>query len=275
MTKATSTDTAGLLPCDLHTHTSFSDDCDVDPVTMLEGAAASGIKTLAVTDHHDPGYPDPEFPFLLDTDTYFRTMADFRDRYRDRMEILIGMEIGIKEGSLKAASDAVNSHPFDMVIGSFHCMRRNDMYRYDFRNSDIAYEISDFYAYMHECLKHFDDFDVIGHFSILDRYIGSIYDYSDVEDEIDGILKLLISRGKGIEINTSSFRYGTPEWLPRRSILKRYRELGGEILTFGSDAHSPEYYRYHFADAVKLASELGFRYYSIFRGRTPSFIPLP
>ena len=112
---------------------------------------------------------------------------------------------------------------------------------------------------MYDCLKKFDNYDVVGHFSILDRYIGRLYDYTPLEGVIDDILRLMIQKGKGIEINTSSFKYGTGTWLPRESILKRFRELGGEILTFGSDAHSPEHYRFHFADAVEFAKSLGYR----------------
>lgn len=155
------------------------------------------------------------------------------------------MEIGILKGHFEEARRAVDSYPFDVIIGSFHCTRNDDMYRYDFAHADGPAELEDFYTYMYECLKEFQDFDIAGHFSILDRYIGTLYDYGAVEDQIDEILKLLINNGKGLEINTSSFKYGTGTWLPRRSILSRYLNLGGEILTFGSDAHNPFYYQYH------------------------------
>ena len=95
------------------------------------------------------------------------------------------------------------------------------------------------------------------------------------QDTIDEILKLLINNGKGLEINTSSFKYGTGTWLPRRSILSRYLNLGGEILTFGSDAHDPFYYQYHFNDAVEFARSIGFRYYCKFHQRKPEFCKLP
>ena len=185
------------------------------------------------------------------------------------------MEIGILKGHFEEARRAVNSYPFDVIIGSFHCTRNDDMYRYDFAHADGPAELEDFYTYMYECLQEFQDFDIAGHFSILDRYIGTLYDYSPVEDQIDEILKLLIRNGKGLEINTSSYKYGTGTWLPRRSILSRYLNLGGEILTFGSDAHDPFYYQYHFNDAVEFARSIGFRYYCKFRQRKPEFFPLP
>ena len=109
-----------------------------------------------------------------------------------------GMEIGILKGHFEEARRAVDSYPFDVIIGSFHCTRNDDMYRYDFAHADGPAELVDFYTYMYECLKEFQDFDIAGHFSILDRYIGTLYDYGAVEDQIDEILKLLINNGKAV-----------------------------------------------------------------------------
>ncbi len=263
-----------MINCDFHTHTGFSDDCDVSVDDMLCGAAQQGIKILAVTDHYDPGYPDPAFPFTIDFEKYQRTMMKARERYNGIMDIRIGLEVGIMEGQLDEARKIIDAFPYDIIIGSFHCHRGYDLYTYDFTGVDGPSMLKDFYSYMYDCLKIFDDYDIIGHFSILDRYIGRIYDYGPFYDIIDEILKIMVKKDKGIEINTSSFKYGTGTWLPRESILKRYRELGGKILTFGSDAHSPQYYRYHFNDAVELARSLGYRYYCTFRQRNPEFTPL-
>ena len=90
-------------------------------------------------------------------------------------------------------------------------------------------------------------------------------------DIIEDTLKTIIYDGKGIEINTSSFKYGTGIWLPREEVLSLYRQLGGEILTFGSDSHSPEYFQYHFDEAHELARSLGFKYQCTFKNRTPEF----
>ena len=260
--------------CDFHTHTGFSDDCYVSVEDMLKGAADQGIKTLAVTDHYDPGYPDPEFPFTIDFKKYQETMMAAREKYRGIMDIKIGLEVGIMEGQFDAANSIIDAFPYDIILGSFHCLRDTDLYTFDFTGVDGPAMLEDFYTYMYDCLRKFDNYDVVGHFSILDRYIGELYDYAPFEDVIDEILRLLVSSGKGLEINTSSFKYGTGTWLPRESILRRYKELGGEILTFGSDAHSPEHYRFHFDDAVELARAIGFRYYCIFDQRKPEFLPL-
>lgn len=263
-----------MIDCDFHTHTGFSDDCYVSVEDMLAGAAAKGIKTLGVTDHYDPGYPDPEFPFTIDFDKYQRTMLKAREQYNGVMDIMIGLEVGIMEGQFEESNRVINAFPYDVIIGSFHCLRGIDLYTCDFTNVDGPAMLEDFYTYMYDCLKVFDNYDIAGHFSILDRYIGKLYDYAPLADIIDESLKLMVQQGKGIEINTSSFKYGTGTWLPRESILSRYLELGGEILTFGSDAHSPEHYQFHFNDAIEMAKSLGFKYYCKFKQRKPEFFAL-
>lgn len=263
-----------ILRCDMHTHTGFSDDCDVPMADMLAAAYSSGIETLAVTDHYDPGYPDPEFPFIPDFPAYHEALTKYRSEYSGRMEILAGLETGIMEGQFEAAQNAARGFDYDFIIGSFHCLRSLELHTFDFSSIDKQDFIEDFYTYVYDCLRKYSDYDILGHLSLPDRYLGKICDYSSVADVIDSILRHAVQNGKGLEINTSSFRYGTDIWLPRSSILKRYLELGGEILTFGSDAHSPEYYRFHFDDAAELARTLGFRYYSIFRQRRPEFYRL-
>lgn len=263
-----------LIDSDFHTHTGFSDDCDISYRDMIAGAYERGVRTLAVTDHYDPGYPDPEFPFILRFEEYQKSLEEIRNEYAGRMDIKIGLEVGILQGQFEAANEIINAYPYDFILGSFHCYRDWDLYKFDYSSIEHSKLLEDFYVWMYECLKEFSNFDVVGHFSILDRYIGKLYDYNPVEDVIDEILKILVARGKGLEINTSSFKYGTGTWLPRESILRRFKELGGEVLTFGSDSHYPEYYQYHFNDAVELAKSIGFRYHCKFTQRKPEFVKL-
>lgn len=260
-----------LPDCDMHTHTGFSDDCDIPMEDMMDAAYRSGIRTIAVTDHYDPGYPDPDFPFLPDFAAYHKALTAQQEKYAGHMEILAGLEVGIMEGQFEAAEKAVCGFDYDFIIGSFHCLHDLELHTFDFSQTDRMAFIEEFYTYVYDCLKKYKNYDILGHLSLPDRYLGEICDYSGVSDIIDSILGLAVENGKGLEINTSSFKYGTDMWLPRPSILKRYLELGGEILTFGSDAHEPRHYRYHFEDAVSFARELGFRYYSTFRQRKPEF----
>ena len=47
--------------------------------------------------------------------------------------------------------------------------------------------------------------------------------------------------------------------------------MGGEIITIGSDAHTPEGIANGFNRAAEVLSECGFKYYTIFENRLPEF----
>jgi histidinol-phosphatase (PHP family) len=257
---------------DYHTHTFFSSDSDAPMEEMILSAISRGIKEYAITDHYDPGYYDPEFPFDLDFPEYWKSLLHYSSKYADEISIAKGIEIGIMEGSFKEADHAVSSYPFDFVIGSFHGMPSEDFYDIDFSSVENKKKYTDdFYMYMYRCLSAYDNYDVLGHFTILDRYIGELLDFTPFEDISRQILKMIIDKGKGIELNTSSFHYGSETWLPREFILSSFLELGGEILTIGSDAHSTKYQQHHFDESVDFLKSLGFRYYCTFKERKASF----
>ncbi|MDE7287176.1 MAG: histidinol phosphate phosphatase, partial [Lachnospiraceae bacterium] len=95
--------------------------------------------------------------------------------------------------------------------------------------------------------------------------------YDKYKDLLDPILETLIEKEKGLEVNTGAIRYGLKELNPCTGILKRYRALGGEIITTGSDAHEPSAIAYGFTQAAEILSACGFRYYTTFEKRTPEF----
>ena len=132
-------------------------------------------------------------------------------------------------------------------------------------------------------------FDVYGHIDYIIRYTPTqqknkaqgIIDetymdrcFRDSSDMIDEILRLLLAKGKGIEVNTAGIKYGLGHTNPQEKVLKRYRELGGEIITVGSDAHETKHLAYAFEGIPELLRKCGFRYYTEFRKRKPEMIPL-
>ena len=132
-----------------------------------------------------------------------------------------------------------------------------------------------FYKYVYDCLSVYKDYDVLGHINVIDRYGPYVPAYLDLMDMVTEILKLIIDDGKGIEINTSSFRYGMGDYTtPSHDILLRYHELGGEIITVGSDAHCTR----DVGDGIKWAYDkmksVGFQYVTTFSQRKPSFLKL-
>jgi histidinol-phosphatase (PHP family) len=127
-------------------------------------------------------------------------------------------------------------------------------------------------------IRAIKDFDVLGHIDYIVRYgkeKEKYYSYTKFSDEIDEILKYLIAHGKGIELNTAGFKYGLGFCHPHPEILKRYCELGGEIITIGADGHKPEHIAYDFEKVAPILRECGFKYYTEFKERKPVFKQLP
>ncbi|MBQ9930799.1 MAG: histidinol-phosphatase HisJ family protein [Firmicutes bacterium] len=259
---------------DYHTHTFFSDDANIPMDEMIEAACKAGITEMAITDHYDPLYPDPDYTFLLDFEAYQKALEKAQATFKDRITIVKGMELGLQSHALEECSRAANAYPYDFIIGSFHCAQGFDLYRRDllFKDRTVEEVYIGFYTYMKDCLARFEDFNVVGHFNIIDRYSPEIAKDSLTKELREDILRNLAERGKGIEINTSSYRYKMGRrTTPTLDILKTFKKVGGEVITIGSDAHYPEHVGDHHADAVALAKEAGFRYVATFRERKPSF----
>lgn len=262
---------------DYHTHTAFSDDAEVPMENMIISAIKKGVKEIAVTDHFDPDYPDPEFPFLIDFYSYYRDLLMYEEAYAGKIDIIKGIEIGIQHGkTINKCKYIAGSFGYDFIIGSFHCFNGHDLYKYGYVREKTEKTVMEFYEYMLSCLEQFNNYDVLGHFNIIDRYLPYVPDYDQYMDVIAAILRLLIRNGKGIEINTSSFRYGMGErTTAAKEILLLYKDLyldkfapsEAPIITVGSDAHSSEYIAYKYFDTVEYMKSLGFEKLSLFKER--------
>ena len=172
----------------------------------------------------------------------------------------------------------VEKYHFDYIIGSSHLCRGMDASYEDFykgRTEEEAYE--EYFENSLENLKSFSDFDAYGHFDFVVRYgpnMDDEYSYAKYRHAIDRILRYLIENGKGIEINTGGLKKGMRDLHPCIDIIKRYKSLGGEIITVGSDAHIPTNITYGFKRAEEVLKECGFQYYTVFEQRKPVFIKL-
>ena len=178
----------------------------------------------------------------------------------------------------KKLQEVVNHYQFDQVICSSHVVDGIDLYYKDFyvgKEEQEAYLA--YFTSILENLDGFTDFDVYGHIDYVVRYgpnTNKYYSYEAYKDVLDAILQKLVSLGKGIEINTGGFKYGLGHPNPTEDILKRYRELGGEIITIGADAHEPKYVGYAFEKVTPILINAGFRYFTVFQERKPVFLPL-
>ncbi len=119
----------------------------------------------------------------------------------------------------------------------------------------------------------FDDFDTLGHMDYVIRYWRKdghkIYSYSEYTDVLDAILKTLIKKDKALEVNTMGYNHKLDGPNPSYEVLTRYKELGGELLTIGSDAHLAENIGYRFQDTEARLKAIGFTSYTVYKNRKP------
>lgn len=263
---------------DQHMHCNFSGDSDALPEDMIKAGIAHGLSGICFTDHLDYDYPEEPNIFLLDFDNYFKVLSDLREKYTDKISVNIGIELGLQTQAAGQNLAVAEKYPFDFIIGSSHVVNHMDPYYPEFfagRDEDAAY--MEYFESVLENINSGVDFDVYGHIDYVVRYgpnKNAFYTYEKFKDIIDEILTQLISKGKGIEVNTGGFKYGLGHPNPTEDIIKRYRELGGEIITMGADAHVPEYVAYEFDKTAQIIKNCGFKYHTVFKNRKAEFIPL-
>ena len=189
-----------------------------------------------------------------------------------------GIEIGLQPHITDKNNAVTKKYPFDLVIGSSHVVNGIDPYYPAFYKGKTEHEAyTEYFESILDNLHSGADFDVYGHIDYVVRYgpdKNKYYSYEKYADIIDAILKEIISQGKGIELNTAGFKYGLGHPNPTESVLKRYHELGGEIITVGADAHKPEHVAYDFDRVSNILKDAGFMYYTVFENRVPAFIKL-
>lgn len=276
------TTTHDTIPRDYHMHTYYSTDSNAPMKSMIRSAIEKGMTEIALTDHVDfdfPGdYTKGEAPFMVDYHQYLQEFLPLREQYSDQINILLGVEIGLQPHLAPQIEKLLSDFPYDFVIGSIHTVNGQDVYLPDFHEGKTQNETyEEYFRYAFDCAKLHSCYDVFGHLDYINRYgkydTNNLY-YEDYRELIDEILLTLISSGKGLEINTSGYRYGLSQTHPQASILKRYHELGGEILTVGSDAHRSQDIGEYFPLVKEMLENIGIRYLTRFDKRMPKQIPL-
>lgn len=259
---------------DYHTHSSFSSDADHPMEHMIQGAIALGLTEIAVTDHVDYDYADPSIDFDLDHRAYTAEIKRIRNVYGDRITVRHGLELGLQPHLLNRYSQLVAEEKPDFVLCSIHTCQGLDLYRRDYFKNRTPLDAWETYLNeLHTIVKNFDDFSVIGHMDILRRYDPdtAAFPKASLKGRFMDIFKDLIHKGKGIEVNTSGYRNPDSMPLPAWEILKWYHEAGGEVLTTGSDAHSPDVLAYRFPETLEKLRDIGFRNLCTFEAMEPTF----
>ncbi len=258
---------------DYHLHSFLSP--DADPGQSFENVAAQaqamGMEEIAVTDH-DEGNGD----FCsIDMDRYDREWEKFVKK-GSPIPVRKGIELSVNYDAIPIYEKFLSHHAFDFVIASQHFVDGVDLYLPDFYRDKTVHEAYERYLQaMLKTLSHFTNYDIVGHIGYCCKYCGNFqklpFEYELFPDLFDAILKTIIHNGKGLELNTSAAKVTGDIGTPTRGILKRYLELGGEIITTGSDGHRPGEVSWRILEGTEALKEMGFRYVCTFQDRKPTF----
>lgn len=266
------------MRCDLHNHSRYSFDGSDSIEALCSAAALHGIDCLAVTDHCDMTVkPEGIRSYLQGEAERLREFSQL-SKGLQKPELLYGIEMGNVIDMPEEAASFLKERSFDFIIGAIHFLPDGgDIYKLPYRNSEEIHTMFLQYFDSMKKLAEAGGFDSLAHLDYPLRVLeGKIPSPSIAEyrEQVDPILQALARQEIALEINTR----GAYDWQrrvgPEAWVLRRYRELGGRLVTIGSDAHAAKHIGAGFDDAVDLLRETGFREYTVYRGRQPCQITI-
>lgn len=264
------------MRCDYHLHSSISADSQTSPVLQIKQAEALGLDEICFTEHLEIHFYRGE--------EWHVNVNDYREQFRrltsERVQLKFGLEAGVAlapayfpelEAELRAAD-------CDFVLASAHSI--NDIDPFDpkfYEGKTFAQVFKEYIGSILTGVKQLSPelFSSVGHIDFPSKGAHREEDprlfYRYAPDEIDALFRYIIPLGKCIEINTATYRHLGGLDIPGEDWLRRYVQLGGEFVTLGSDAHSPEYIAYRLDDAAELARRAGIKYFATFDRMEPHF----
>ena len=266
---------------DYHVHTYYSDDSKYPMEEVVKDAIKLKIDEICFTDHVDYGIKnDVDDPVKtpcqnVDYEKYFKEIEYLKQKYPD-IRIKKGLEFGVQRHTADKFDKLFNRYPLDFVILSCHQTDDKEFWTQDYQKGKSQKEYNlGYYNEIYEVMKVYKNYSVLGHLDHIVRYDEcGVYPFPEIKDIVTKILKLAIEDNKGIEINTSSVRYGLKDTTPSKDIIKLYRDLGGKIITIGSDSHKKEHLGAYIDETKIMLKDMGFEYLCIFKQMKPEFIEL-
>lgn len=261
---------------DMHTHSDNSFDGKQSCMLLCEKAVEKGAAGIAITDHCEIDSKTEDFRALC-TNQFVETF-ECKKYFEGRLLVLQGLEIGQAIYNLKLANHILNSFNYDFVLGSIHNLPdMEDFYFLDYTGYDVQALLTDYFEKELE-LARWNGFDSLAHLTYPLRYIVGKHkipvDLSRYDDVIEEIFKTLIANGKALEINTSGLTMEIGETLPGEKYIRLFKALGGEYITIGSDAHSPDKLCSNIDAGMDLAKRCGFDSVTVFNRREPMLVPI-
>lgn len=271
--------------CDYHTHTIFSDDSEYPMEECVKDAISLRIKEICFTDHVDYGVkydlkdlkPEEVEGKVLNVDfeKYFPEIERVKELYKGNISIKTGLEFGVQKQTIPQYEELFKKYPFDFIIMSVHEIDNKELWNHSFQDGKTEAEYySLYFENIYYLVQNFHNYSVLGHLDLLKRYDekDGYNPFVENKEIITKILKYIIADGKGIELNTSTKKYHLDDLMPSRDILRLYLELGGEILTIGSDSHcKKDLTNSHIEELKQELREIGFKKFCTFEKMQPTF----
>lgn len=270
---------------DYHVHTAYSGDSDYSMEDVVKDAVRLGMDEICFTDHVDYGakvdwdsgekirYCQGQPMVNVDYHAYAEEISKLRAQYGNQITIRMGMEFGMQIHTISKYEALYERYPFDFIILSVHQVEDKGFWSQEFQQGRTQKEYNErYYEEMLALVKQFQNYSVLGHLDLIVRYdkMGT-YPFRYVKHYVEKILREVIKNDKGIEVNTSSYRYGLKDSTPAMAILEMYRDMGGQIITLGSDSHAPAHLGTHMKTAKELLKSIGFRNFCTYDKMNPIF----
>ena len=280
------------LMIDSHTHGHYSYDSKADYNEMIKSAINNGLKGICFTDHyeyvptcidlgHKQEYETGKF-YGFSLNNYIKDIKELASTYsQQNFKVLVGLEAGLYDTNMENVANAMNSPElqgqFDAIIGSVHYVPNapdpfyHEYTQYYDKNTAYSKALEQYI----KLLPQYPKINILGHFDYVARYSQTYTDrnmyYNDFPDHFDKLFNIIISMGIALEINTATYvkRDEYPANKLDINILKRYRELGGELITIGSDAHYTQNVARGFDEMRLFLKNAGFAYLTHFENGKP------
>lgn len=264
---------------DGHTHSDNSPDGSHSVTFMCERAVENGLMGIAITDHCEVDtYKTGSYQLRMLQSVFEARKAQFQ--FGERISICAGIELGQAMFDTETAEKAVSLQNYDVVLGSVHIARGwQDYYEVDYSELSQQQRRELMSAYFAEVLEtvRWGGFDVLAHLTYPLRYMrrdGVDYDLAPHAEIIDEILRTLAKSGRALELNTSGLYGSYGRACPEKETFERFRALGGENVTLGSDAHCAENIGGGVALGMVLLRQCGYKYFSFYKKRAPRMVEI-
>ncbi|MBA2556067.1 MAG: histidinol-phosphatase HisJ family protein [Chloroflexi bacterium] len=254
---------APALPLDAHLHTDISHDADVPIDVYAALAREASVAEIAITDHLDFHARDPNFA-LADFGRRERMVREAAERWDGRPLVRFGVEITYESGLEDQIRAYLAGHDYDYTIGSIHISDRRPLHRRSAAQwcaGKTHREASAWYWDEVEAAIRSGLFDALGHLDVVKRWMVEHlgpFEYERHADIYDRMLRTLLDTGTALEVNSSGLRQPAREMYPPPVVVERFRELGGQRVVAGSDAHRSHHFGFALGEAYRAIENAGF-----------------